>query len=171
MSPLLCVGDRPRFRHAAPTGRGRSLRRLIGLSGRSAPPGTRPRAALQARACHEAGHRGRYGGAVFRGSSVGGLDVALVLRTLIGTGDDAWLRAGAGVTAQSDPERETDEACEKHRSVAPPPPVHGGRSVRRWTTVGRLTSAEHRGAGPCRIPGNDDNFCSIVGFSLWNLEG
>ncbi len=84
-----------------------------------AASGVSERAALQARARHEAGHRGRYGGAVFRGSSVGGLDAPLVLRTLIGTGDDAWLRAGAGVTAQSDTERETDEACEKLRSVAP----------------------------------------------------
>ncbi len=44
---------------------------------------------------------------------------ALVLRTLIGEGNETWLRAGAGVTAQSSPEREIEETCEKLRSVAP----------------------------------------------------
>ncbi|MFF0570443.1 salicylate synthase [Streptomyces sp. NPDC004041] len=81
--------------------------------------GVSKRAALQALARHEQGTRGLYGGAVFRGSTAGSLDAALVLRTLIGAGDDAWLRAGAGVTAQSDPEREIEETCEKLRSVAP----------------------------------------------------
>ncbi len=68
---------------------------------------------------HEDGPRGLYGGAVFRGSTAGALDAALVLRTLIGDGDETWLRAGAGVTAQSSPDRETEETCEKLRSVAP----------------------------------------------------
>ncbi|AXL92835.1 salicylate synthase [Streptomyces sp. CB09001] len=81
--------------------------------------GVSKRAALQALARHEEGPRGLYGGAVFRGSTSGALDAALVLRTLIGAGDEAWLRAGAGVTAQSSPERETEETCEKLRSVAP----------------------------------------------------
>ncbi|MFH8442083.1 salicylate synthase [Streptomyces sp. NPDC018026] len=81
--------------------------------------GVSKRAALQALARHEEGPRGLYGGAVFRGSTGGALDAALVLRTLIGAGDEAWLRAGAGVTAQSSPDRETEETCEKLRSVAP----------------------------------------------------
>ncbi|MFC8086295.1 salicylate synthase [Streptomyces sp. NPDC057340] len=81
--------------------------------------GVPKRAALEALARHEDGPRGLYGGAVFRGSSRGALDAALVLRTLIGTETEAWLRAGAGVTAQSRPERETEETCEKLRSVAP----------------------------------------------------
>ena len=76
-------------------------------------------AALQALARHEEGPRGLYGGAVFRGSTAGTLDAALVLRTLIGEGEETWLRAGAGVTAQSLPEREIEETCEKLRSVAP----------------------------------------------------
>ena len=74
------------------------------------PPGTGP---------PRGGARGLYGGAVFRGSTGGALDAALVLRTLIGEGDETWLRAGAGVTAQSSPEREIEETCEKLRSVAP----------------------------------------------------
>lgn len=81
--------------------------------------GVSKRAALQALARHEEGSRGLYGGAVFRGSTAGDLDAALVLRTLIGAGEEAWLRAGAGVTGQSSPEREIEETCEKLRSVAP----------------------------------------------------
>ncbi|WP_145501922.1 salicylate synthase [Streptomyces sp. CFMR 7] len=81
--------------------------------------GVSKHAALQALARHEEGLRGLYGGAVFRGSTTGGLDAALVLRTLFGKGDETWLRAGAGVTAQSDPGREIEETCEKLRSVAP----------------------------------------------------
>ncbi|MFE7520276.1 salicylate synthase [Streptomyces halstedii] len=81
--------------------------------------GVSKRDALRALARHEPGPRGLYGGAVFRGSTGGALDAALVLRTLIGAGDGAWLRAGAGVTAQSSPEREIEETCEKLRSVAP----------------------------------------------------
>ncbi|MBL1100544.1 salicylate synthase [Streptomyces coffeae] len=81
--------------------------------------GVSKRAALQALARHEEGARGLYGGAVFRGSTGGALDAALVLRTLIGAGDDVWLRAGAGVTSQSSPEREIEETYEKLRSVAP----------------------------------------------------
>ncbi|MFJ2020690.1 salicylate synthase [Streptomyces nodosus] len=81
--------------------------------------GVSKRDALHALARHEDGPRGLYGGAVFRGSTDGDLDAALVLRTLIGAGDEAWLRAGAGVTAQSSPEREIEETCEKLRSVAP----------------------------------------------------
>jgi salicylate synthetase len=81
--------------------------------------GVSKRAALQALARHEEGPRGLYGGAVFRGSTGGALDAALVLRTLIGAGDEVWLRAGAGVTAQSSPEREIEETREKLRSVAP----------------------------------------------------
>ncbi|MFJ8790608.1 salicylate synthase [Streptomyces sp. NPDC102462] len=81
--------------------------------------GVSKRAALRALARHEEGPRGLYGGAVFRGSTDGALDAALVLRTLIGRGDEVWLRAGAGITAQSSPAREIEETCEKLRSVAP----------------------------------------------------
>ncbi|WP_411759803.1 salicylate synthase [Streptomyces tunisiensis] len=81
--------------------------------------GVSKRDALHALARHEDGPRGLYGGAVFRGSTAGALDAALVLRTLIGDGEETWLRAGAGVTAQSSPDREIEETCEKLRSVAP----------------------------------------------------
>lgn len=50
------------------------------------------------------------------GSTAGALDAALVLRTLIGDGEETWLRVGAGVTAQSSPDREIEETCEKLHS-------------------------------------------------------
>ncbi|MER5550615.1 salicylate synthase [Streptomyces sp. NPDC002793] len=81
--------------------------------------GSPKRASLKALTRYEEGPRGLYGGAVFRGSTDGSLDAALVLRTLLGEGQRTWLRAGAGVTGQSEPARETEETCEKLRSVAP----------------------------------------------------
>ncbi|MFD8339103.1 salicylate synthase [Streptomyces solisilvae] len=81
--------------------------------------GVSKQAALGVLARYEDGPRGLYGGAVFRGSTDGSLDAALVLRTLLGEGGEVWLRAGAGVTGQSVPEREIEETCEKLRSVAP----------------------------------------------------
>ncbi|MFF2650718.1 salicylate synthase [Streptomyces sp. NPDC058045] len=81
--------------------------------------GVSKRAALQALARHERGPRELYGGAMFRGGTDGELDAALVLRTLLGSGEEVWLRAGAGITPQSDPEREIEETCEKLRSIAP----------------------------------------------------
>ncbi|NUS94759.1 MAG: salicylate synthase [Nocardia sp.] len=63
--------------------------------------------------------RGLYSGAVLMVSPTGALEAALVLRAVYRTGDDAWLRAGAGVVAQSRPDREFEETCEKLGSVAP----------------------------------------------------
>ncbi|MBD0417858.1 salicylate synthase [Streptomyces sp. TRM S81-3] len=84
--------------------------------------GVPKRSALRALARHEEGPRGLYGGAVFRGSTGGALDAALVLRTLIGEGDETWLRAGAGVTAQSSPElvRWSPTAAARPASASPP---------------------------------------------------
>ncbi len=62
--------------------------------------------------------RGLYGGAVLAIDSDGGLDAALVLRTLFQQHDRTWLQAGAGIVVQSDPDREFEETCEKLRSVA-----------------------------------------------------
>jgi anthranilate/para-aminobenzoate synthase component I len=49
----------------------------------------------------------------------GSLDAALVLRSLLGQGQQAWLQAGAGVVSASHPERELIETSEKLGSVAP----------------------------------------------------
>ncbi|MEU7528390.1 salicylate synthase [Saccharothrix sp. NPDC042600] len=63
--------------------------------------------------------RGLYSGAVVTVGHDGSLDAALVLRAVYQDSDRAWLRAGAGIVADSTPEREFEETCEKLSSVAP----------------------------------------------------
>lgn len=63
--------------------------------------------------------RGLYSGAVVSVSATGALEAALVLRAVYQTGEGAWLRAGAGIVGQSQPDREFEETCEKLGSVAP----------------------------------------------------
>ncbi|MDG3014621.1 salicylate synthase [Speluncibacter jeojiensis] len=63
--------------------------------------------------------RGLYSGAVLTVSSDGSLEATLVLRAVYQQDGRAWLRAGAGVIGQSNPEREFEETCEKLGSVAP----------------------------------------------------
>ncbi|RAS67445.1 3-deoxy-D-arabinoheptulosonate-7-phosphate synthase [Lentzea atacamensis] len=72
--------------------------------------------------------RDLYAGAVLTASSDGALDAGLVLRTVFEKDGRQWLRAGAGIVAESRPEREYEETCEKLRSVAPHlvPAHHGG---------------------------------------------
>src|SRR5690606_5242479 len=48
---------------------------------------------------HEAASRGLYAGAILRVDHDGALDAALVLRSLLGHGQQAWLQAGAGVVS------------------------------------------------------------------------
>ncbi|WP_233605867.1 salicylate synthase [Micromonospora sp. Llam0] len=62
--------------------------------------------------------RGLYSGAVLMADSDGSLDAALVLRSIFRRSGRTWLRAGAGVVAQSDPERELEETREKLLSVS-----------------------------------------------------
>lgn len=63
--------------------------------------------------------RGLYAGVVLTASSDGALDAGLVLRAVFETDGRWWLRAGAGIIAESRPDREYEETCEKLRSVAP----------------------------------------------------
>ncbi|MFB7719656.1 salicylate synthase [Nocardia sp. NPDC056100] len=63
--------------------------------------------------------RGLYSGAVLTFSAAGELEATLVLRAVYQTDDSTWLRAGAGVIAQSTPDREFEETCEKLSSVSP----------------------------------------------------
>lgn len=60
-----------------------------------------------------------YSGAVVRFSSDGALDAALTLRTVYERDGRTWLRAGAGIIAASDPDREFEETCEKLTTLAP----------------------------------------------------
>ncbi|TXC99829.1 salicylate synthase [Streptomyces sp. ISID311] len=76
----------------------------------------RPALAVVHRA--EQGGRGLYSGAVVRLEADGTLDAALVLRTVLRRDGRTWLRAGAGIVAGSDPERELEETREKLRAVS-----------------------------------------------------
>ncbi len=57
--------------------------------------------------------RGWYSGSVMIVDSDGAMDAALVLRSIYQQGEKIWLQAGAGVIAQSKPERELEETIEK----------------------------------------------------------
>ncbi|GGK04526.1 putative anthranilate synthase component I TrpE2/ Salicylate synthase MbtI [Pilimelia anulata] len=63
--------------------------------------------------------RDLYAGAVLMAAADGSLDAALVLRAIYRRDGRTWLRAGAGIVADSTPEREYEETCEKLGSVAP----------------------------------------------------
>lgn len=63
--------------------------------------------------------RGIYSGAVVMVSPEDALEAALVLRCVYQQDGHCWLRAGAGIVAQSRPEREFTETCEKLGSIAP----------------------------------------------------
>lgn len=60
-----------------------------------------------------------YSGAIAMFSADGGLDAALTLRTAYERDGRTWLRAGAGIIAASDPDREFEETCEKLTTLAP----------------------------------------------------
>lgn len=63
--------------------------------------------------------RGLYAGAVLTCDIRGELDAALVLRSVFQQEERTWLQAGAGLVADSRPDREFEETCEKLRSIAP----------------------------------------------------
>jgi salicylate synthase len=59
-----------------------------------------------------------YSGCVMIADSDGAMDSALVLRTVFQRNKKAWLHVGAGIVDMSNPTRETEETCEKVRSVS-----------------------------------------------------
>lgn len=63
--------------------------------------------------------RGLYSGAVVTFSADGAMDAALTLRSAYEAHGATWLRAGAGIIAESTPEREFEETCEKLTTLAP----------------------------------------------------
>ncbi|QPG70961.1 MULTISPECIES: salicylate synthase [Mycobacteriaceae] len=63
--------------------------------------------------------RGLYSGAVVMFSADGGMDAALTLRSAYEADGRTWLRAGAGIIAESTPDREFEETCEKLTTLAP----------------------------------------------------
>ena len=62
--------------------------------------------------------RGPYAGAVGYFSYDGSLDTCITIRTLIQQGDTISIQAGAGIVADSDPEREYQETLNKARALA-----------------------------------------------------
>ncbi|MDQ6771453.1 MAG: chorismate-binding protein [Candidatus Dormibacteraeota bacterium] len=61
--------------------------------------------------------RGAYGGALGYVGFGGNLDLAITLRTVVIAGGRAYVQAGAGVVADSVPEREYEETLEKARAM------------------------------------------------------
>ncbi len=65
----------------------------------------------------EPARRGIYGGAVGYLSYSGNADLAIAIRTLVTRGDSIHVQAGAGIVADSVPEREHEECVNKARAV------------------------------------------------------
>src|ERR1700723_1829719 len=61
--------------------------------------------------------RGVYGGAVLYADFAGNLDSCIAIRTMVMKGKKATLQAGAGIVADSDPQREFEETENKARAV------------------------------------------------------
>jgi anthranilate synthase component I len=61
--------------------------------------------------------RGWYGGAVGYFDFSGGMDTGITIRTVLVRGDRVYVQAGAGIVADSDPEREHLECVNKARGV------------------------------------------------------
>jgi anthranilate synthase component 1 len=61
--------------------------------------------------------RGIYGGSVFNADFAGNLDSCIAIRTLLMKGKRAYLQAGAGIVADSDPAREFQECMNKAQAV------------------------------------------------------
>jgi anthranilate synthase component I len=65
----------------------------------------------------EPSRRGIYGGAVGYLSYTGNMDLAIAIRTLVTSGDEIHVQAGAGIVADSQPEAEHEECLNKARAV------------------------------------------------------
>ena len=61
--------------------------------------------------------RGVYGGSVLYADFAGNLDSCIAIRTMLMQGKKAYLQAGAGIVADSDPEREFEECMNKAQAV------------------------------------------------------
>ncbi|MGA8432831.1 MAG: anthranilate synthase component I [Candidatus Sulfotelmatobacter sp.] len=61
--------------------------------------------------------RGIYGGSVLYADFAGNLDSCIGIRTLLMQGEKAYLQAGAGIVADSDPGREFEESVNKAQAV------------------------------------------------------
>ncbi|MFZ3266693.1 MAG: anthranilate synthase component I, partial [Terriglobales bacterium] len=65
----------------------------------------------------EPARRGVYGGSVLYADFAGNLDSCIAIRTLLMKGTKAYLQAGAGIVADSEPQREFEETENKSRAL------------------------------------------------------
>ena len=65
----------------------------------------------------EPARRGIYGGSVLYADFAGNLDSCIAIRTLLMKGEKAYLQAGAGIVADSDPAREFEETENKSQAL------------------------------------------------------
>ena len=65
----------------------------------------------------EADQRGPYAGAIGYFGFSGNLDSCITIRTALLDGRKAYVQAGAGIVADSDPDKEYDETCNKARGM------------------------------------------------------
>jgi anthranilate synthase component I len=65
----------------------------------------------------EQSRRGAYGGAIGYFGFDGNLDSAITIRTVLLDGDKAYVQAGAGVVADSDPQKEYEETQNKAKGM------------------------------------------------------
>ena len=61
--------------------------------------------------------RGVYGGSVLYADFAGNLDSCIAIRTMLMKGKQAYLQAGAGLVADSDPQSEFDESRNKAQAL------------------------------------------------------
>jgi len=61
--------------------------------------------------------RGAYGGAVGYFSFSGNMDTCITIRTFVIKGDEIFIQAGAGIVADSDPDREFEETVNKVKAL------------------------------------------------------
>lgn len=65
----------------------------------------------------EPSRRGIYAGAVGYFSFNGNMDTAITIRTLVFEGRKAYMQAGAGIVADSKPEKEYEETISKAKGI------------------------------------------------------
>jgi len=58
-----------------------------------------------------------YGGSVFYADFAGNLDSCIAIRTMFMQGKKAYVQAGAGIVADSDPQREYEECVNKSMAL------------------------------------------------------
>ncbi|MGE0407497.1 MAG: anthranilate synthase component I family protein, partial [Candidatus Korobacteraceae bacterium] len=61
--------------------------------------------------------RGIYGGSVLYADFAGNLDSCIAIRTMLMKGKKAYVQAGAGIVADSDPQREYEESINKAQAL------------------------------------------------------